>query len=127
MKILVADDCQDTVESFTTLLGDEGYEVCSASSGTAAVALAMTQRPAIALLDIGMPDGDGFVVAARLRALFPEMLLVAVTGWQSSSATAEELARFDYYLLKPIEIEKVVSLLTEYQLRGELRLRSTRT
>jgi two-component system, sensor histidine kinase len=113
MKVLVVDDCRDTVEIFMTLLQEQGHEVCTAYSAEAAITVASNERPDIALLDIVMPDGDGFVLASRLRALAPKMSLIAITGWQRSAATAEQIARFDHYLLKPIHIEALVSLLDQ--------------
>ena len=66
--VLVADDDDDILLLVTTRLRRDGFEVVSARDGDEALALAQEQRPAVAVLDIGMPGLDGLEVARRIRA-----------------------------------------------------------
>lgn len=63
-KILVADDEQDIVDLVRATLKLEGHTVITASTGRGAIAMARLETPDLALLDVSMPEGDGFVVAA---------------------------------------------------------------
>jgi two-component system, OmpR family, KDP operon response regulator KdpE len=66
-KILVVDDDPDLVRALRLRLRANNYEVTSASDGYAAIASAQKERPALIILDLGLPVGDGFVVLDRLR------------------------------------------------------------
>jgi CheY-like chemotaxis protein len=115
MKILVADDDRDTAESFRMLLELTGHEVCTAADGREAVELAKTFRPAMAMLDIVMPQLDGYEAATQIRALLPDVLLVAVTGLAGRGGAATyKAAGFDYYLLKPVHAAEVCDLLATH-------------
>jgi len=67
-RVLLADDNRDAADSLALLLSIEGHEVRVAYGGAAALSLAQSFRPEVALLDIGMPDVDGYQVARALRA-----------------------------------------------------------
>src|SRR5690606_910535 len=67
LQILIADDNVDLAESFAELLRASGHEVEVAHDGEAALHMARTRVPDIALLDIGMPKRDGYEVARQLR------------------------------------------------------------
>ncbi len=66
--VLVADDDEDILLLVTTRLRRDGFDVVSASSGDRALALARERKPAIAVLDIGMPGLDGLEVLEQIRA-----------------------------------------------------------
>jgi CheY-like chemotaxis protein/two-component sensor histidine kinase len=120
-SILVADDSLDGANSLARLLRFLGHEVRVAHDGQAAVELARSFRPDIALLDVGMPVMDGHEAARRLRG-DPElsgMLLVALTGWGRPEDQAQSReAGFDLHLVKPVEVEKLVRLLNEFRAGG---------
>src|SRR5690348_5721196 len=83
MRVLVVDDHVDCVLSIGRLLEALGYRVRLALDGRGAVDSASHFRPEAALVDLSLPDLDGFGVAERLRAL-PETrdaYLIAMTGW----------------------------------------------
>jgi two-component system KDP operon response regulator KdpE len=67
-KILVVDDDPDLVRALRLRLRANQYEVTTASDGYAAIASAQKERPALIILDLGLPVGDGFVVLERLQA-----------------------------------------------------------
>ena len=83
LRVLVADDNRDSADGCATLLTMAGHDVRTAYSGREALALAAEFLPQIALLDIGMPDMNGYDVARQIRAAAwgRGMQLVAVTGW----------------------------------------------
>jgi len=66
-RVLVVDDHEDSVTMMAVLLRSKGYDVATARSGAAALETANTFRPEIVVLDIGLPEIDGYEVARRLR------------------------------------------------------------
>jgi len=66
-KMLIVDDEADLVRSLSMRLRANGYEVVSAMDGVEATKMAIHEQPDVIVLDIGMPAGDGHVVAERLR------------------------------------------------------------
>ncbi|MFZ2313780.1 MAG: PAS domain S-box protein [Methylobacter sp.] len=114
-RILVVDDYTDAAESLTMLLQAEGHEVEMANCGIKAIELAQVFHPQVVLLDIGLPDLDGYEVAKRLRAL-PETrntILIALTGYgQTEDREFSKSAGFNYHLLKPLNFEELSTLLT---------------
>jgi len=105
-NILIADDNQDALESLALMLRMEGHEVCCASDGEEALALAGQRRPEIVVLDVGMPKLDGCEVARRIRAESwgRDAVLVALTGWgQEIDRRRSREAGFDMHLVKPVD------------------------
>jgi CheY-like chemotaxis protein len=115
-KLLIADDNSDAAESLAMLLRLEGHEVTVVANGRQAVRATAEVQPEFALLDIGMPDMDGYEVARQLRRIqLPSKLtLIAVTGWgrEGDKARASE-AGFDYHFTKPIEPDELFELLKQ--------------
>jgi two-component system KDP operon response regulator KdpE len=66
-KILVVDDDPDLVRALRLRLRANNYEVTTATDGYTAIASAQKERPALIILDLGLPVGDGFVVLERLQ------------------------------------------------------------
>jgi PAS domain S-box-containing protein len=113
-RILVVDDNRDAADTLTMLLGSSGHEVRAAYGGAAALALATAFRPEIGLLDIGMPDVDGYAVARQLRAQpwADRLLLIALTGWgQDADRRHAEAVGFDHHLTKPVDPERVEAII----------------
>ncbi len=113
-KILIADDNKDTAQSWATLLELEGCETRIAFSGVQALQIAADFRPHVALLDIGMPEVNGYDAARRLRStLGDSVLLVAVTGWgQEQDKQAAREAGFDAHFTKPINLQQIIELIS---------------
>ncbi|MES2936352.1 MAG: ATP-binding protein [Pseudomonadota bacterium] len=114
MRILVADDNRDAADTLSLLLGLMGHEVRTAYDGTDALAAGQDFRPAIAILDIGMPGMNGYEVARALRAQpwAASLLLVAATGWGDEAARRKALeAGFDRHLVKPVSVDAFEELL----------------
>jgi PAS domain S-box-containing protein len=112
-KLLLVDDNADAARVLAELLREHGFDVAVAHDAPAALILADEFRPAIALLDIGLPVMDGYELARHLRARLPTPpRLVAVSGYgdEADSARSRD-AGFEVHLGKPVDFEKLVSLL----------------
>jgi CheY-like chemotaxis protein len=112
-RVLLVDDNADSIEPLSLLLQARGHDTRLATVGEEAIHIAEEFRPDVVLLDIGLPDMDGYEVARRLRR--PEgksPVLVALTGWSGRDARAKAAeAGFDYHLVKPVnweELERIV-------------------
>jgi CheY-like chemotaxis protein len=114
LKILIVDDSRDSADSCATLLQLSGYQVQTAYDGRRAFTLAEVLHPHAVLLDIGLPDIDGYQLAAKIREApwGRGILLIAVTGWgQEEDRRRAFEAGFDHHLTKPIAAETLESLL----------------
>src|SRR5262245_59482401 len=103
-RIVIADDNEDSAESFAMLLSFSGHEVRIAHDGAEALVTLRDFRPDVAFLDIGMPGLTGYEVAEAVRAepWGQEVTLVAVTGWgQVDDKIRARTAGFDRHLVKP--------------------------
>jgi CheY-like chemotaxis protein len=118
LRILVAEDDRDTAESLAALLKCQGYLIQMASDGLAAVEMADLDHPDVVLLDIGLPQMDGYEVAKRLRQKRNprKPLLIAITGHgqQPERLRAYE-AGMDMHLTKPVAPEELLNLLERFQ------------
>jgi signal transduction histidine kinase len=115
-RILLADDNADALESLATVLRLRGHEVYSAPNGAIALETAARHVPEVALLDIGMPQLDGYEVARRIRAQEwgKAVTLVALTGWgQEADRRRSQEAGFDTHLVKPLDLDKLTALLAQ--------------
>jgi CheY-like chemotaxis protein len=111
LSVLVVDDNHDAAESCALLLGMLGHEVRVAANCREALAAVETFAPAAVVLDIGLPDGDGYQLAEQLVALLPRRpLLVALTGFGNTEERARA-AGFDHHFLKPVDPLVLAALL----------------
>ena len=113
-RVVVVDDNQDAAASLAMLLELEGHEVRVAGSGLAGLELARNSDAEAVLLDIGLPDIDGYEVARRIRQQpwGRKLLLVAVSGWgQERDKQAAADVGFDRHLTKPVDIGELTALL----------------
>jgi PAS domain S-box-containing protein len=114
-RVLVADDNKDAADALAMLLELAGHEVRVAHGGRAALSLAQTFRPDVALLDIGMPELNGYEVAKLLRRepWGSRMFLIALTGWgQDEDRQRAKEAGFDRHLTKPVDTDALEILLS---------------
>jgi two-component system CheB/CheR fusion protein len=105
-RILVVDDNPDQLKSLALLLRGSGHEVHEARDGQEAIDVGLRVRPDVLLLDIGLPQLDGFVVAERLRQEpgLSRMIVIAVTGYGTEEDRRKSMeAGFDSHLLKPVD------------------------
>jgi len=112
-KILVVDDEPDAVEFVTAVLEEAGYEVSSASNGVEGLKKAREEQPALVVLDVQMPERDGFAVFADMRAdpdlkSTPVIMLTGIAEKTGIRFSAEDMG--DYlgaepaaYVEKPVD------------------------
>jgi CheY-like chemotaxis protein/two-component sensor histidine kinase len=116
LRVMVVDDNVDAAQMLAALLEVQGHAVCVEYDGRGALERARLERPEVLLLDIGLPDMDGYELARRLRGQ-PESAhatLVALTGYgQSQDRKEAEEAGFDHYLVKPADMAQVNEVLAE--------------
>jgi CheY-like chemotaxis protein len=113
-RVLVVDDNRDAAKSLGMLLKLLGADVQIVFSGPEALEAIAAQRPAVVLLDIGMPGMDGYEVARRIREQ-PELndvTLIALTGWgQEEDRRRTHAAGFNHHLIKPADVGALETLL----------------
>ncbi len=110
-RVLVVDDNIDAAEILAESLSAFGYEPHVAFDGDSALRLAAAIRPSVAILDIGLPDTDGYVLGRRIRELdgLEGLRMIALTGYgQASHRERSAAAGFAAHLVKPASIHEVV-------------------
>ncbi len=120
LTVLVIDDNVDSAHSMTALLELIGHQARFADSGTAGLRLAEEIHPDVVLLDIGLPDLDGYQVARQIRSNHwgAESLLIATTGWgQETDKALAEAAGFNHHFTKPVDVTKLEAALRGYSKR----------
>ncbi len=109
-RVLVVDDNVDAADTIAELLREAGHAVEVAHDGPAALAAAGDFGPEVALLDIGLPVMDGYELARRLRASFPQVRMVALSGYGQASDHARSLAAgFELHIVKPVSVGKLLA------------------
>jgi CheY-like chemotaxis protein len=114
LRILIVDDNVDAADSVAMLLGMEGHQTRTVNTARAALLAAPEFKPEVVLLDIGLPEMDGYEVARRLRAQngADVMRLVAVTGYgQPADRRRAHDAGFDEHMVKPVEPSQLQAFL----------------
>jgi signal transduction histidine kinase/CheY-like chemotaxis protein len=116
--VLLIEDNADSREMMSMLLGMLGYQVLEAANGIDGLQLATREQPAIAVIDIGLPDIDGYEVARKLRAdaCLQGMTLIALTGYGQDADRKRALAAgFDSHLVKPLDMDVLVNTIVGHQ------------
>jgi CheY-like chemotaxis protein len=113
-RVLVVDDNMDAAKTLGMVLDLVGHKTRIAHDGTTALQLAAEFEPQVVLLDIGLPEMDGYAVARELRKqrAMANVLLVALTGYgQEDDRRRSQEAGFDIHMIKPVEPEALCELL----------------
>jgi two-component system CheB/CheR fusion protein len=120
-KIVIVEDNADSRELLCEFLSRVGFECHTAENGAEAITLIEEVKPDVAILDVGLPEMDGFEVARRLRAdpRWANLFLIALTGYgRSSDRTTSHNAGFDEHLVKPVQPDDLLGVLASYQRGG---------
>jgi signal transduction histidine kinase/CheY-like chemotaxis protein len=112
-KILVVDDNEDAAVTLAMLLEDWGHEVTTALDGETAIKAVAEHHPQVVLLDLGLPDIDGYEVATRLRKSDgKDLRIFAVSGYgQPEDVARARSAGCDAHLAKPVDVHELERLL----------------
>lgn len=116
LRILVADDNRDSADTLAMMLQIIGNDVRTGHDGAEAIETAETFRPDVVLLDLGMPNVNGFDAcrAIRSRPWARRAVIIAMTGWgQEEDRRKTRDAGFDHHLVKPVDPAGLMKLLAE--------------
>jgi CheY-like chemotaxis protein len=126
LRVLVVDDNRDNVDSLSMLVREFGADVMACYGGELAVAAAHGFQPHVVLLDLAMPQVDGFAIGRELRASpgMEDCKIIAVTGLAPSVVNGRMAdSGLDLVLRKPIEPQLLYGLLVEAMARSLAFLR----
>lgn len=117
-RIMVVDDEPDLLRLMEKILSKRGHEVIPVSSGRECLERVKTEKPDLILLDVMMPDIDGWEVSKTLKdSLETRDIPVVILTVRTSDASMErgfKFARCDAYLKKPIVLEKLFGTIEEF-------------
>jgi CheY-like chemotaxis protein len=114
-RVLIVDDNEDAANSLAMILKLSGHETASVYTAMDALERAVSFRPDVVLLDIGLPGMNGYEVAQKMRELpgLADIRLIAVTGYgRSDDRLRARDAGFDDHLTKPVEFAVLDRALT---------------
>jgi DNA-binding response OmpR family regulator len=125
-RLLVVDDEPNIRELLSASLRMSGFEVVTAADGREAVHFAERIRPDLVVLDVMLPDMDGFAVAGRLREMSEQMPVVFLTARDGTDDKVAGLRLADDYVTKPFSLEEVLARIRAVlrRTRGDLDLPS---
>ncbi|WP_026734447.1 response regulator transcription factor [Fischerella sp. PCC 9605] len=108
-QILVVDDVIDNSLLIATILEAEGYQVDIASCGYTAISKIEANPPNLVLLDLMMPEIDGYEVARWIRQNHPSISVMIVTAYDELPAFEQQQVQVDGVIRKPINIDELVT------------------
>lgn len=113
-RVLIVDDNRDGAATLADAISLFGYTAAVAYDGRSALQLSKDFRPVAALLDIGLPDMDGYELGARLKSqLGTDLVLIAVTGHGLERDQADaKAAGFAHHVTKPVRLDNLAALLS---------------
>jgi CheY-like chemotaxis protein len=119
----LVEDNEDSRVILGEILEHAGHTVYQAANGREGVEAAVRLRPDVAVLDVGLPELDGYEAASEIRArVGSQMLLVALTGYGSEEDRQRAMdAGFDIHLRKPIDLRKLEAILEDVERKGDRR------
>lgn len=114
--ILLVEDDADSRDALQLLLEHSGHKVSVAAGGREGIALATSLAPDWAVIDIGLPDIDGYEAARGMRASMPSIRLVALTGYGRPEDRQRAFdAGFDAHVMKPVDPAHLAAIIAPTQ------------
>lgn len=114
--VLIVDDNTSGAQTLQMMLNLDGYDVLVASNGRDAIKIFEGNQPQIVILDINLPDSDGYSVARAMRQMqgSKDTLIIALTGQTANDDVRESLeAGFDIHLAKPVNFDHLEKVIQE--------------
>jgi len=126
IKILIVDDEPDIIHLVTRLLVKEGYIINSTNSGEEALSIISNEKPNIILLDIKLPEIDGYEICRKIRSIkeYNDIIIVLFSvKFHDNDRERGFQAGADYYFIKPFSAKKLLSFIKEisYDIKLENR------
>jgi len=113
-KILVVDDDENIRKTLSTILKNEGYAVDVAQNGNEAIKKAEASAYNVALIDIRLPDMEGIELLTKMKNAVPKTRKIIITGYPTlKNAVAAVNKNADAYLMKPVDIDKLLETIRE--------------
>jgi CheY-like chemotaxis protein len=119
-RILIVDDNADAADSLALLLQLDGHQTEVVYCAKQGLERALSSRPDVVLLDIGLPEMNGYEVASKIRAMLPSAQLIALTGY----GQAEDIRRalsvgFDAHVVKPVDFGSLGRIIRTFGRDGQ--------
>lgn len=112
-RVLIVDDNRDAAQTMALLIKLSGHETSTAHDGPQALAMLADVNPEVALLDIGLPQMDGYELARRIRERIHDVYLIAVSGYgQPEDKARSSEAGFDEHFVKPVDSAQLIASLS---------------
>jgi CheY-like chemotaxis protein len=112
--VLVVDDDTSILDTVSSILSGEGYDVVSAATGEEALAAVARRQPQLILLDMRMPVMDGWAVARALREQGISVPIVVMTAAESAKRWADEVGA-EGYLAKPFGLDELLATVERFR------------
>ena len=115
-QILIVEDNRDLAKGMAIILKSAGYDVRIVHDGGDALRASHDHPPDVVLLDIGLPDMNGFQIAEAMRSDpdLKDVKIIAISGYDESMFPGRaDRAKFDHHLVKPIDFQTISSLLAQ--------------
>jgi DNA-binding response OmpR family regulator len=110
VRVLIVDDNTDAASFLAEALMLAGFDVRAAEDGAAALQIAESFAPQVALLDLGLPGMDGYELAERLQQNSARPFLIALTGYGSPAhKQRSEAVGFDMHVVKPVDVHDLIA------------------
>jgi len=113
-RVLVVDDDPSILDTVTSILTAEGYQVMAAGGGAEALALVRSWHPTLVLLDMRMPVMDGWAVAKALKENGSKVPIVVMTAAESAKRWADEIGAAGH-LAKPFGLDELIDCVERHQ------------
>lgn len=111
-KVLIIDDEKDILDTLSSVLNDEGFDVVKATDGREGLKLYKSEKPDVVLLDVWMPEMDGLQVLGEIRRNDERAKVIVISGHGTISTAVEAVKMGAYdFLEKPLHIEKVLEVI----------------
>ncbi len=113
MRVLIVDDNDLASELLSEFVGILGHEVSVAGDGAQALAKAAQEQPDVIIVDIILPDIDGYELATRLRAQLGEKPMIMALSGLPKSMQRQQTDIFDSWLEKPVDLNVLEAILAD--------------